>query len=161
VINSKDVSGQLRYRLYWTNIPFTHPEDKEVTLQECLDYGYTDREKSRCLLESDSRPSATPVKMFHRYYSTGFTTLIFKDKEHYDLCRSHYDLNHKGKKAIEILESDPVYDGVRYLNQNELERLQTVPVGYTQSLTRNQSACLLGDGWTVDVIAQFFTNIKL
>jgi len=160
VINSKDVSGQLRHRLYWTNIPFTHPESKEVTLQECLDYGYTDREKSRCLLESDSRPSATPVKMFHRYYSTGFTTLIFKDKEHYDLCRSHYDLNHKGKKAIEILESDPIYDGLRYLNQNELERLQTVPVGYTQSLTRNQSACLLGDGWTVDVIAQFFINLK-
>ena len=80
VINSKDVSGQLRHRLYWTNIPFTHPERKEVTLQEILTEGWTDREKSRCLLESDSRPSATPVKMFHRYYATGFTTLILNQR---------------------------------------------------------------------------------
>lgn len=162
VINSKDVSGQLRHRLYWTNIPFEGITKKDVKLSDVLDYGYTDRDKSRCLLESDSRPSATPVKMFHRYYSTGFTTLIFKDEKHYQECKADYDANYKGKKAIEIDvdSASSVYDGVRYLNQRELERLQTVPEGYTNGLTRNDSACLLGDGWTVDVIAQIFKGMK-
>jgi len=162
VINSKEVSGQLRHRLYWTNIPFNGIVANDVKLQDVLTSGYTDRLKSRCLLESDSRPSATPVKMFHRYYSTGFTTLIFKDEQHYLDCKADYDANYTGKKAIEIdvTKANPVYEGVRYLNRTELERLQTVPDGYTDNLTRNMSACLLGDGWTVDVISQIFKGIK-
>lgn len=162
VINSKEVSGQLRHRLYWTNIPFNGIVANDVKLQDVLTSGYTDRLKSRCLLESDSRPSATPVKMFHRYYSTGFTTLIFKDEQHYLDCKADYDANYTGKKAIEIdvTKANPVYEGVRYLNRTELERLQTVPDGYTDNLTRNMSACLLGDGWTVNVISQIFKGIK-
>jgi len=49
---------------------------------------------------------------------------------------------------------------VRYLNKTELERLQTVPEGYTSILKRDDAACLLGDGWTVDVIAHIFKNIE-
>ena len=73
-----------------------------------------------------------------------------------------YEKNYRGMKAVDIdvATASEVYNGVRYLNQTELERLQTVPEGYTKSLTRNDSACLLGDGWTVDVIAQFFKNLK-
>lgn len=160
-VNSKVLTAQLRNRFYWTNIPgFEFPEDKNVTLSSILTSGYTDRLKSRALLESDSRPLTTPVKMFHRYYSTGFTTLIFKSREHYEACKEHYEANHKGKKGVEITESDPVYDGVRYLNKTELERLQTVPEGYTSILERDDAACLLGDGWTVDVIVEFFKGLK-
>ena len=43
------------------------------------------------------------------------------------------------------------------VSQAELERLQTVPPGYTSTLKRNEAACLLGDGWTVDVIAHIFS----
>ena len=42
-----------------------------------------------------------------------------------------------------------------------MERAQNVPSGYTSDLTRNNSACLLGDGWTVDVIAHIFQGIKV
>ena len=45
------------------------------------------------------------------------------------------------------------------MNKTELEACQTVPEGYTDSLTRNNAACLLGDGWTVDVIAHIFKNL--
>lgn len=159
-INSKAVSGQLRNRLYWTNIPSTsQPTDKDILLNDILTDGWSDREKARCLLESDSRPLTNPLKMFHRYYSTGFTTLIFKSEKHYNDCKNHYDENFKGLSAKEIDETgvtSDVYSGVRYLNQGELEQLQTVPVGYTSSLTRNEAAGLLGDGWTVDVIAHIF-----
>ena len=32
--------------------------------------------------------------------------------------------------------------------------------GYTECLTRNEAADVLGDGWTVDVIAHIFTGLK-
>jgi DNA (cytosine-5)-methyltransferase 3A len=163
-INSKIISGQLRNRFYWTNIRNIEPlKDKGVNLSSILSDGYTDRLKSRALLESDSRPLSTSVKMFHRYYAKGFTTVVFKDKNHYNECKLHYEQNYKGLSANEIddnLVDNSVYDGLRYLNQNELERLQTIPHNYTKELDRNDAACLLGDGWTVDVIAHIFKGLK-
>lgn len=147
-INSSLVSAQLRDRLYWTNIGpecfdlfgnrkscIPQPQDRNIYLQYVLTDGYTDRLKSRALLESDSRPLRDLERMWHRYNSTGFTTVVFESQ----------DLDHK--------------KGLRYLNQTELERLQTVPEGYTSELNRNQAACLLGDGWTVDVISHIFSFI--
>jgi len=149
-INSELVSGQLRDRLYWTNIkPFSidffgrlvsnikPPENKLIQLSEILTTGFTNRIKSRALLGSDSRPLSSQDKMWHRYNSIGFTTVVFEDKS--------FDW----KK------------GIRYLNQTELERLQTVPEGYTRNLSRNHAACILGDGWTVDVIAHIFKGLRV
>lgn len=97
LLDSKNLSPALRKRYYWTNIPNIAPlPEKNICLQGILTEGYTDREKARCLAVIDSRPNTTPVKMFHRYYSTGFTTLIFKDKQHYDNCKKYYDENFKG-----------------------------------------------------------------
>lgn len=45
------------------------------------------------------------------------------------------------------------------MTQAELEKCQTVPEGYTKTVSRNEAASLLGDGWTVDVIAHIFKNI--
>ena len=50
-------------------------------------------------------------------------------------------------------------DFCRYLTREELERAQTVPVGYTNCVSYNQAQDLLGDGWTVDVIAHIFGNL--
>ena len=63
-VNSKVVSGSLRDRFYWTNIPFVGDlSDRNIKLQDVLESGWTDREKARCLLESDSRPLSTPVNV--------------------------------------------------------------------------------------------------
>lgn len=160
-IDSSWVTGAFRKRLYWTNIPIRKDlVNKNVNLQDILEYGYTERTKARCLLESDSRPLATPVKMFHRHYSSGFTTLIFKDRQHYIDCKNHYDTNYKGLSANDIVCDSNVYDGVRYLTKKERELLQSVPVGYCDSLRENEAASLLGDGWTVDVIAHLLEGIK-
>lgn len=133
-INSKLVGPALRDRLYWTNIPnVTQPEDKGITLQSILTSGYTDREKARALLVSDSRPLTDKKRMMHRYRDTGFTTIIWEEKGN--------------------------DDSIRYMNQTELERCQNVPEGYTKCLTRNESANVLGDGWSCDVIAHIFKNL--
>jgi DNA (cytosine-5)-methyltransferase 3A len=172
-INSDLVSPQLRERVYWTNIGpefydltgFRHcdisqPKDKKMRFKEVLENGYTDRKKARCLLEGDSRPNSTPVKMFHRYYASGFTTIIFKSKRHYEDCVKYYEENYKNLSADEIKCNSNVFDGLRYMTQNELEQCQTVPKGYTSIVSRNEAASLLGDGWTVDVIAHIFKHIK-
>ena len=165
-INSKFVGPALRDRLYWTNIPnVTQPVDKGITLQDILTDGWSDRDKARCLIVSDSRPLTTPVKMFHRYYSTGFSTLIFKSKEHYEECVKEYERLSGGKRKITAKELDnyegTVFDGVRYMNQEELEKCQNVPKGYTKCLTRNEAADVLGDGWSVDVITHIFKGLTV
>lgn len=162
MIDSQLIAPALRKRYYWTNIPnVTIPADKGITLQSILDNGYTDREKARCLAVIDSRPNSTPVKMFHRYYSTGFTTLIFRSKEHYEQCKAYYDEHYADKPASEIdtNAAPELFNGVRYMNRAELERCQTVPKGYTDCLSRNEAADVLGDGWTVDVIAHILSFI--
>ena len=166
IINSELVAPHLRHRLYWTNIPFIEmPEDKELKLNDDLINGFSDRDKARTLLESDSRPLSTPIKMAHRYFNTGFTTLIFKSREHYNLIKEHFDKYFKGKSAKEIDDLSKnmdlsFYNGLRYMNNRERECCQTVPQGYTYSLTQNEAACILGDGWTVDVIAHIFKGLK-
>ena len=132
-INSKLVCAALRDRYYWTNISgITQPEDKGITLQSILTSGWTDREKARTLLCSDSRPLKDKEKMLHRYQK--FTTIVWDEKGN--------------------------NDSIRYLNQTELERCQTVPEGYTKCLTRNEAANVLGDSWTTDVIAHIFSFIN-
>lgn len=49
---------------------------------------------------------------------------------------------------------------VRLLSRREMERLQTVPDGYTDSVTEVEAADLLGDGWTVEVIKHLFKQLK-
>jgi DNA (cytosine-5)-methyltransferase 3A len=48
----------------------------------------------------------------------------------------------------------------RKLHPIEMERLQTVPDGYTSCVSATQARKMLGNGWTVDVIAHIFQNIK-
>jgi len=135
-INSKLVSAGMRNRLYWTNIPnVTIPDKIEIDFQDILTSGYTTKKKAYCLLESESRPQKTNWKRFRRWRKKGFVNIVFETP----------DLN--------LFKN-------RILNQTELERLQTVPDGYTGCLSRNDAACLLGDGWTVDVIAHIFKNLK-
>lgn len=200
-INSELVSAQLRQRSYWTNIGpeyfdifgnrycmIPQPKDKNIKLKDILESGFTDREKSRALLESDSRLLSTPTKIFHRYYSAGFTTVIFKDESIFNKMKILYNeemkgsikqlnpskesqgqqpymqnrvYSDKGKAPCLTQFSDRLIvfqkENIRYLTQVELERLQTVPEGYTSILKRNDAACLLGDGWTIDVISHIFS----
>jgi DNA-cytosine methyltransferase len=49
---------------------------------------------------------------------------------------------------------------VRKLTPVECERLQTVPDGYTSCVSDTQRYKMLGNGWTVDVIAHIFQGLK-
>lgn len=49
---------------------------------------------------------------------------------------------------------------IRKLTPTECERLQTVNENYTSIVSDNQRYRMLGNGWTVDVIAHIFKGIK-
>ena len=51
-------------------------------------------------------------------------------------------------------------DFCRYLTRKELELGQTLPEGYTNILSYNKAQDVIGDGWTVDVIAHILSFIN-
>lgn len=188
-INSSLLSAQLRNRFYWTNIPnVTIPEDKWIKLQDILESWYTDRQKSRALLESDSRPLITKDKMLWRYISTWFTTLVWDSEKTYlrvkEATKKWYvdiwvdewvDLSYptsktrRGRsmkdKVHTIMKTKNEYylfdwEDIRYLTQLELERCQTLPEWYTSCLPRNKAGWCIWDWRTVDVIAHIFKSLQ-
>ena len=42
---------------------------------------------------------------------------------------------------------------------NELEQLQTIPIDYTKGVSNTQRYKMIGNGYTVDVIAHILKNI--
>lgn len=58
-----------------------------------------------------------------------------------------------GAKMGLILDNETI----RKLTPLECERLQTVPEGYTKGVSNTQRYKMLGNGWTVDVIAHIFS----
>jgi DNA (cytosine-5)-methyltransferase 3A len=194
-LNSSTVTAQMRDRYYWTNIKtkktmfdlivdIPEPIDKKIFLKDILENGYSDKNKSMCLLESNSRPLSTPSKMARRYFEIGMANLIFKDEQTYlrvkeatkigfvDIANNEaVDLSYPTSKTRRgrsmkdksncLLRNNEYFvfqnDDIRYFTQTELERLQGFKDGYTSILTRNQAACLLGDGWTLPIIEHIFS----
>ena len=58
-----------------------------------------------------------------------------------------------------VLTKDQVY--WRKLTPLECERLQTVPDNYTNHVSNTQRYKMLGNGWTIEVIAHIFKNMEV
>ncbi len=141
-INSNLLSFQNRNRLYWTNISgVTIPEDKNVSFQ---DYKSSDLEYER-LFKVKKTPSR--ITMWGDGISGKCPNVTSRKKVN---CLT---LKQDRWSNSGLVKFD---DFCRYLTTNELESAQTVPVGYCDCLTKNQSENVLGDGWTIDVIAHIF-----
>lgn len=152
MINSSTVSAQLRKRLYWTNIPgIEQPQDKGIMLSEIIESGVVDREKSLCLTRRYAGFSGSQDYFRHRYFGKSFGQAVFE-----------------GNATPE--EHKRAYGIMRQMTHNECEKLQTLPVDYTRFETiggevketpKGMRYEMIGNGWTVDVIAHIFTHIPL
>jgi site-specific DNA-cytosine methylase len=69
-----------------------------------------------------------------------------------------YYKNNSNSREGQIVEQD---GKLRRLTPTECEKLQTIPIGYTDCVSDTQRYKMLGNGWTVDVIAHIFKNIDL
>lgn len=146
-INSSLVSAQRRVRDYWTNISnVTQPENKSILLAAIIEPGYyTDRTKSYCIDANYGRGTN-----FRRYFFCGSRQLVLEN--------GYSPLNLTKETANEIMHRDG--NRWRKLTPSECEHLQTVPKGYTDGVPAGQRYKMLGNGWTVDVIAHIFQGMN-
>lgn len=149
-LNSSLTSYQNRPRIYWTNIEFQEIKDKLIDFQ---DYKDTDHEYCR-QFKVNKTPSRE--KMWRngegRNGSLSGCANVTNAKKIQCLTRKQDRSPNSGLIEFE--------DFCRYLTRRELELAQTVPVGYTNCLSYNQAQDVLGDGWTVDIIAHILSHIN-
>lgn len=165
MIDSSLVSAQRRHRLYWTNIPnVTQPEDKGILLKDIIEHGKVDRDKSYCLdanyfngVKLDYYLTKCRRQIVFNYSSSGRGNGKVEYR-YYEADKSH-TLTATGysKRSFTGVYSD---EGIRKLTPTECERLQTVDLGYTEGVSNSQRYKMLGNGWTVDVIAHIIKGLK-
>jgi DNA (cytosine-5)-methyltransferase 3A len=149
-INSNLVSAQNRERLYWTNIPVVGlPDDKKIYIEDILDTNFDSKywlkERNTELLSNKVSIEGAPDICCIDVYNKKFK----KDRKSPTLTLPHHN-------SLRLLQ-----DGkFRKLTPNECERLQTVPVDYTNTgIADIHRYSMLGNGWTIDVITFIFSFI--
>ena len=184
-INSSLVSAQHRRRLYWTNIPnVEQPQDRKIFIKDILQHnigglklsfdengiykGIANNRKT-IILESDVTPpysiyeSRTEIARLARRESMKLHGI---DTNPRGPNYKEYRINKKNKCNCILTtrtELDNIVDeqyNYRPLTIIEAERLQTVPDNYTNYASDSQRWKMLGNGWTVDVIAHILSFIK-
>lgn len=149
-INSELVTFAKRPRIYWTNIQGVKaPEDKKINFQDFKD---TDPEYCK-----DFKVKRTPSR--ERMWNSG------KGRETESNCENITNAEKIGcitRKQDRCPNSGLIEfeDFCGYLTRREIELAQTLPIGYTDSLTYNQMQDVCGDGWTVDVITHILRYAK-
>lgn len=160
-INSALVSAQNRQRYYWTNWYFKLPEDKSIALKDIVQGSgvKVDRKKSNAIIASIGR--TTPREYF--YKRQGQVVFVDRDKS-YCVDANYYKganwtqylTKSRRQLVVEFINNDYL---VRKLTPTECERLQTVPDDYTNHVSNTQRYKMLGNGFTVDVIAHIFKDL--
>jgi len=150
MINSALVSAQNRKRLYWTNIPnVTQPEDKGLVLKDILEDSFD----NKYYLSNDwqewykNNPDARKMGTF------GVSSKVHTLEEKSDTLRGASG----GDSSRKVIKYN---NKLRKLTPIETERLQTVPDNYTNHVSDTQRYKMLGNGWTIDVIAHIFKGLK-
>ena len=157
-INSSLVSAQNRIRLYWTNIPFDMPYYKGIVLKDILE---------------KENPSFKYYKL-KEYYNgkiynkDGCHQVGEADIKGYDIIKRVYGVHGKspalttmqgGHREPKITCPDKIH--WRKLTPLEMERLQTLPDNYTEGVSNTQRKKMIGNGFTVVVVAHILKSILI
>lgn len=180
-INSALVSAQNRQRYYWANWAFGQPEDKGIVLADILEDGVVDRDKSYCI-DANYHKGGNP----EQYFNKSRRQLVFNpaaivgrkldengkrnDSLNQKLVQCLEVQSHGKSRCLSTVAKDTVVSPLapgryeppyayRKLTPVECERLQTAPDNYTAHVSNTQRYKMLGNGWTVDVIAHIFNSI--
>ena len=154
-INSNLVSCQNRRRLYWTNISgITQPLDKGIVLRDILlDDSYKNFTDERITKTKKLTKNYVKWDISGKGYYSQQDRAYFKDGKICTLPKT------RGSNKLNIVV-DYDKDIYRRSRPIEVERYQNVPDNYTdvENLSPNKRISLLGDGWTVDVIAHLLNK---
>lgn len=155
LIDSSDFSAQKRQRYYWTNIPVSEWTPSNVLFSDITD---EDFEKSRSIAQYKNTYKWSKDGMCiswdtsgKGYYSQESRARLPQQKWN-TICA-----NRAESKGNVWLGNDTI----RLVTMSELEKLQTLPVGYTSCLnSKEKRGKGIGNGWTVDVIAHILKGLK-
>lgn len=147
LIDSQLVSAQTRNRFYWSNWTIRKPYDRHLYFRHIKD---PDETKYKLLADWKYQKL---IKRLYAYQSC--YTVIVKDNGKVPCVLSGVT------ESSGIMLKTFYKNGLRLLTPLELERAQTLPDGYTDYLgfTNNQRIEMVGNGWTVDVIASIFKTM--
>lgn len=145
-LNSNWVVPQSRPRLYWTNIPVNSlPIRSKKTMVDILQD------------ESD---------VDDKYYQSEGWNKWWQKSQDFQLSKGYSRLNSHEAGCLtkrmyvswngNFVKTDR---GIRRLTPIECERLQTVPDNYTVCVEDKYRYEMLGNGWTVDIVAHIFKHI--
>ena len=178
-INSALVSAQNRPRFYWANWVFDAPEDKGIQLSDVLEPNVSLNNPEYLINERHWKGTSVEQHILQGNRQIAFTErrteeakLIrkeFREKYGKDFSpRRGKELTARtdGKMncltATYSIKEHTIIDehlNYRKLTPQEWEILQTVPVGYTEHASERQRYKMLGNGWTVDVIAHILSHL--
>lgn len=178
-INSTLVSAQKRPRLYWTNIEGVNlPDDRGIFLKAILE----DNVGEELIVEQeilDSKPVEIKGQLIEKFITEQDKKFIVRnatnkgyliaeegDSINLSLPNSTTRRGRVGEGKSNTLDTQcnqAIVDGgrVRRFTITELERLQTLPDGYTEGISDSARKKAIGNGWTVDVIAHILKHIDL
>jgi DNA-cytosine methyltransferase len=171
-INSSLVSAQNRERLYWTNIPINDlPKDKGILLKDIIEDGEPLKEKSQTILATLYKENEKSMIKRNKQGLLVLKNIYPKKGQNGNIysifgkCKTlsagvgikGNGIGSSNSPKIEAINAD----GWRKLSPLECERLQTIDDGYTSSVSDTQRYKMLGNGWTVDVIAHILNHLKI
>lgn len=145
-INSADFSAQNRQRWYWTNIPIIEWEPSNITIEDIIDLEKAPRSPKWEFKNFSSNCGLRQIG----YYGTNSQN------------QRLYCSSGKSPTLTAVSTGGPVLPFIKHegkigrASRTMCERLQTIPEGYTESVSRTEAGRMLRNGWTVDVIAHIF-----
>ena len=166
-INSSLVSAQNRQRFYWCNWERLNPVDKGILLKDVLEdlpscpIGIKVRDKSNCL-RVGGRSSPFGSKQI---WDSPFQRINKKGKIKPSIdkagCLTGGGNSVGNHSDMDIVHSEYV---TRRYSVRECGRLQTIPeyiinIMISCGVSNSQLYKMLGNGWTVDVIAHIFKGM--
>lgn len=157
LINSALLSAQSRLRLYWTNIPCVEqPTDKRLCMNDLAsDNDYV----------SYNGGAMTRTKPDLQHKHNGLWQIGHTDKNNGQACRV-YDPNGKcvtirgsaggggAKTGLYMVDSS-----ICSLSLSCVRKMQTIPKSIKFTCKDQKAIDLIGNGWTVDVIAHIMSYI--
>ena len=154
LINSSLVSAQHRERLYWTNIPNVgQPEDKGILLRDILE----DVEYKNYISNVELALSINNIQNIKK--GTSGLSWFFEQQTYTKKSKTRALKSSEGSGNIPKVLNDNA-TMYRKLTPLECERLQTAPDNYTNGVSNSQRYKMLGNGWTIDVIAHIFKGLS-
>jgi DNA-cytosine methyltransferase len=173
LINSALVSAQQRKRLYWCNWAVGQPMDREIFLKDILEDGdgiiHTNfsgnkarHYKKSCALRAGASANYQVVfKDKNKPIQVG----IASDIKGNDILKRIYSTEAKSPTLTAICggnqERKIAIDESHYrkLTPMECERLQTLPDGYTDSVSNSQRYKMIGNGWNIETIVHILRQL--